>query len=725
MALQTVTFDEPGYAPALGVKFCSQSVGGPNTLGDGAGTGLTVIIAIGSMELLQSGSGNRFIFFTRFQNGNGDCPQQSVARLVLRFAAPQRYVRFRISSDFVGAGDAPVLVNYYADISATNLVHQQPFDFGDSPWIEYSDAGQAVREIVITSAGAENTVDDLEFSDTVPSAQRDVAAVFDGSGSMAAQGKWPAMIESADIFHDLYAALGDGADTFGGVLFRSDCSTTVGGLQLQDRPAAGPLSTTVDVPALFAADAPGGCTPIGEGLVTAGTMVQAGGNPAKALLLLTDGINNRGRSVAQASADPSLQGVSVHAVGLGDGLQIDPVEIASVAADHGGFFRQTTDPSEVTDFFAQALGQLLGKAEMAVVTGDTAVVASGTTKAVFLIAWPVGGSAVDFSLVAPDGTVFSASSPSGGGPASSVSYHPAGASSFHAYYVVEGADLGGTWTFQGAPAAASRMVVEDLSIQVRWSIAPALGFAGEPIVLRARITRDGKPFDGAARVRGRVVAPTVAAGELLARGGTLLKRRSRSTVDPNLRRAVAAKGLAAGKLKELPTEESPVRFRRKGVGVYEMVFRATDVDGVYRFDLDAESREPGTVFHRRVTLFAVLVSAPDAGSTPVRVTPLGPGLMQVTVTPRASRNRRVGPFLSPYLRLRTNQGEFSGGITDYLDGSYGQVLAWKGRGLPGVTVELLGRSFQAGPTKRARKSEPAAKPRSDAKAKGKKKGKGR
>jgi hypothetical protein len=502
------------------------------------------------------------------------------------------------------------------------------------------------------------------------------------------------MIEAGDLFADLYTELGNPTDTLGGVLFRWNCPQVTGGSLIVPRPPAAPLSAGIDVPTLFANDAPQGCTPIGEGVVTAAAMVNGGPNATKAILLLTDGINNRGRSVETASGDSALSGVAVHTIGLGSGGAVDPVAISALSNAHDGIFRQTNDPAEVLDFFAQSLGQILGKVEIAVTApDDSVVVAGGTTRAVFLIASSPGTPPGDFDLRAPDGTVIDHAAPVA--PAGiAVRYVAAGAGSFHAYFVVDGPDLGGTWAFVGAAAGARRIAVEDLALRIEWSIAPKLGLTGDPIVLRARVTRKGRPFTGPVRISAVVTSPDASTGHLLAQGGRNLRRTSGGPADRNVRSQVAANALKVAKLDDFPTRKSrALAFGRVGKGTYELEFTRTSEDGVYRFELEALCTDARMRFHRRITLFSVLVGAPAGAETTVKRH--GSGLHQVTVTPRRADKRLVGPFLAPQLVLHSTHGKFTGAIKDHLDGTYSRLLAWDGKGKPTVRGTLLGRAFEA------------------------------
>jgi hypothetical protein len=699
VALQTITFDESRFSTAVGVILCSASQA--NTFDDRPTTGTRFVIAQGTMFI--TSGGDRRLAFSRFDNGTS-CPEPTNGVLLILFDVPQVFAQFNLGSDFIGDGGAPIQVRFFSQLGGTtgntpvNVVDTRSFDFPIPNPVIYDNPAVSIRAIEITVRATENLIDNLSFSDTPLAAQRDVAVAFDGSGSMAAQNKWGAMIEAGDLFADVYTELGNASDTFGGVLFRWDCAQITTGSQIVNRPAPAALSSGVDIPTLFAGDSPQGCTPIGEGLITAAGMVNAGSNATKAILLLTDGINNRGRSVDVASADASLSNVAVHTLGLGSGGAIDPVAISALSAAHNGTFRQTNDPAEVLDFFVQSLGQILGKAELAVVApDDSVVIAPGTTKAIFLIASTPGTAPGDFDLRDPNGAVISHTAPPAG-----FRYVAAGTTSFHAFFVVTGTDLGGTWAFVGAAATARRLAIEDLALRIQWSIDPKLGVTGDSIVVRARITYQGKPFTGKARVSAIVTSPSTSTGHLLAQGGRKAPATSGGAPDRNIRALVAAAGLKAAKLTDFPVTRSKSQaFKSLGKGVYELTYTKTAEDGVYRFDLIAEGLDRKFRFQRRITLFSVLVS--DVAKSNATVKSHSKGLYLATVRPMRADKALVGPFLASKLTFQTTLGQFTGATKDHLDGSYSRLLAHSGKGKPKVSVSILDVSSGTGPGGKGRK----------------------
>jgi hypothetical protein len=423
-------------------------------------------------------------------------------------------------------------------------------------------------------------------------------------------------------------------------------------------------------------------------------MASGGGNPAKHLLLLTDGKNNRGRSVADASNASALNGVTVHTLGLGSGVHIDPVEITTIATDHGGTFRRTESPSEVLDFFAETLGDMLGTVEIAAISGGTATVAPGTSKAVFLIAWDDPTTGHDFDLETPDGTtVDHANIPNLQGI--NVSYHPSTSDSAHAYFVVDGS-ISGDWQLRNTPSGVDTIALEDLDLRIQWSARPQFGVTGPPIELEARVTYQGDPYQGDVTVTADVTRPDEAQGDLLAES---LRDDPVSVTpkgDTSQRERVVSSVLERTGRDGFRYASTPdLTFDDEGDGVHRLSFTDTDYDGVYRFDLRAEGRDEAgdRVFARRATRFCTLIPDIDGGRTTTEIEQVDGGLYRVGIVPRTSTGEFVGPFLADLLTVQSTRGTAVGELDDELDGSYTQIVRTDGAEPSDVSVGVRGRTI--------------------------------
>lgn len=704
-----VDFQDRQWAAVEEVKLCHD---GQNTLTDQQ-DGVEFIIGEGNMEVFDPDPSygpdpSRLLFFTPKECDKSYQASSPIARLVIRFNTPQQHVRVSMSSD----QGPDRTVNFYREHNATDLRESRgvPIRFRQGVEIVYSST-EAIKELTITTKAPENSLYELEFYESFADIQHDIALALDGSGSMSAQNKWESMIEAADIFHDLYSEVGDGSDEFGAVRFRWDCGNNAGGDETARKPSLNTLSSGVDIPATYENDSPSDCTPIGEGTVQAADMVGRGDNPANHVLLLTDGKNNRGRSVRAASRARNLHGVTVHTLGLGTGdHHIDPDEINKLATDHGGQFRQTNEPQELLDFFAESLGDMVGDVELATIQNGTVTVAPGTDTAVFLIAWDDPADEYDFDLTAPDGTLVDHTTSSL--QDITVSYHESTSRTAHAYFVVDG-DIQGDWQFRNTPASARTLAVEDLDLQVEWSVTPQLDVTGTPIDLEARVTYQGEPFTGDVTVTADASRPDEAQGDLLAeqlrsnpvsvapKGDTSQRGRIISTVLERMGR----EGFQRASAPDLT-------FEAGDEGRHRLTFTDTAYDGVYRFDLRAvgTDEDGNRLFARRATRFCTLIPAIDGSETTTSVEPVEDNLYQVSLTPRTADGKFAGPFLADQLMIQTLQGSTVGDLVDNHDGSYTQLVRTDGTEPEEIAVMVQNRKI---PVERPPEPEPEPEPSRD------------
>ena len=101
---------------------------------------------------------------------------------------------------------------------------------------------------------------------------------------------------------------------------------------------------------------PGGATSIGEGLDAARAQFAMPGANPRAILLLTDGLQNRPRSIADV--EPSLAGIDVHAIGLGSESNLNGTILSTLAAAHGGLYTRASSGLALLKFFSQAFGNI-------------------------------------------------------------------------------------------------------------------------------------------------------------------------------------------------------------------------------------------------------------------------------------------------------------------------------------------------------------------------------
>jgi hypothetical protein len=194
-----------------------------------------------------------------------------------------------------------------------------------------------------------------------PPVTRDVMLVFDRSGSMSMDdGTGRTKIEAARDAVSLFVQLvraGTG-NRAGLVSFSTNASSPVDFSLKNVTPAA---KTQLIGPAPYStgkvgALTPGGLTTIGGGLDAARKQLAAAGANPRAILLLTDGLQNRPPLVADIEA--SLSGITVHAIGFGSESSLDGALLNALATAHGGLYMRAGGALALEKFFSSAFGNI-------------------------------------------------------------------------------------------------------------------------------------------------------------------------------------------------------------------------------------------------------------------------------------------------------------------------------------------------------------------------------
>ena len=193
-----------------------------------------------------------------------------------------------------------------------------------------------------------------------PPITRDVVLVIDRSGSMqegdgTGRRKIDAAKDAVSLFVQLVQA---GTGNRAGM---ASFSTTAGPPTFGITAVTNPNKTALIGPAPYAGGlvgglTPGGATSIGEGLDAARAQFPMPGANPRAILLLTDGLQNRPRSIAQV--EPALAGIDVHAIGLGSDANLDGALLSALAAGHGGLYTRASSGLALLKFFSQAFGNI-------------------------------------------------------------------------------------------------------------------------------------------------------------------------------------------------------------------------------------------------------------------------------------------------------------------------------------------------------------------------------
>jgi hypothetical protein len=196
-----------------------------------------------------------------------------------------------------------------------------------------------------------------------PPITRDVMLVFDRSGSMSMDdGTGRTKIEAARDALSLFIQLVNAAtgNRLGLVSFSTSASAPIDFTltNVVNTPAPSTKTQLIGPPPFVTgkvgALAAGGNTAIGDGLDKArGQLTPAGPNP-RAILLLTDGLQNTG--VEPESVD--LAGITVHAIGFGTESSLDGPRLNRLATAHGGRYLRAGGGLTLEKFFSDSFGHI-------------------------------------------------------------------------------------------------------------------------------------------------------------------------------------------------------------------------------------------------------------------------------------------------------------------------------------------------------------------------------
>lgn len=189
-----------------------------------------------------------------------------------------------------------------------------------------------------------------------PPVTRDVMVVFDRSGSMAEDdGSGRTKIEAArDAAALFYQLIRTGTNRAGLVSFDTNPHVE----QARANVTAA-LKTALIGPPPYIGGKVGGLTPgsrtsIGGGLNSARNELNPAGANPRAILLMTDGMQNEG--LAPSGVD--LTGITLDAIGFGSESNLDGNLLSALANDHGGRYLHAGGGLTLEKFFSDAFGNI-------------------------------------------------------------------------------------------------------------------------------------------------------------------------------------------------------------------------------------------------------------------------------------------------------------------------------------------------------------------------------
>ena len=566
-----------------------------------------------------------------------------------------------------------------------------------------------------------------------PPITRDVMLVIDRSGSMTegdgtGRSKIDAAKDAVSLFVQLVRA---GTGNRAGLV---SFSTTAGPPTFSIANVTDPNKTALIGPPPFASGLVGGLTPsgatsIGEGLDAARAQFPMPGANPRAILLLTDGLQNRPRFIADVEA--ALTGIDIHAIGLGSDTNLDGALLSILAGAHGGLYTRASSGLALLKFFSQAFGNIFEAGVLLDPEFDLPANQSapplafrvcGEERLTVVVGWDRTDADLVVRLRTPGGTAITATSP---GTESSIGRNW----TYLRVPLPQDGERDGTWKVEvlrpggggefPPPAPALRYFVNIIPFGGPRLIREPEGnyiYTGDTITPLLRVRQaDGswpheleieltvfRPDEGAGNIlsdHGLGAAVLVDGDEIPARQATLKDIES-TTGQPVIRyidQHFTLKDDAAN------TRGSFEAAGSAGIALQDLL----RVEGQYTFHAKATygecdgSRELVWTVHVDV---GINPGRTDVKTDPLGTQPDGSECQRMTFTPRDIYGNRLGPGRADGMTITPRPGStLTGPLRDLGDGAYQIDLCWDPASVmpPGIDIGQPGRTVVAvGPSDR-------------------------
>ena len=476
----------------------------------------------------------------------------------------------------------------------------------------------------------------------------------------------------------------------------------------------------------------GGTTSIGDGLHEADGQLSgvADPNPIRAILLISDGMENTPSWIAERQPDLIAHGIKVYALGLGYGSGIDQVRLADLAEATGGDFRITSVDLEFRKFFLEVLADA---ANWEVIVDPVRTLGSTPDqipvpvteydRKVILTAYWEGSNADNgaaLTLVSPSGKTVS--------PAVKDAHIKYASHPRYAFYELTfplggefAGDHQGVWMMRLAKAPNAGEIrygvsaFTDSAVEFDVQFSTQASGTGETVMILGRLSKGGIPIPGL-RISVYGDVPRAWAGNLLHAAAI-----SPDALDPKRTVGGDPVGLAEQKIALLSKRsERNVLVRgsapltlyddglhqdgKAGDGIYAASFANTKVPGSYTFRFVAlgipagggqtTSREWTKSFFNKVKI--------DPDSSVILRTPLSLGAGRVGYRVRVAPRDRYGNYLGPGHLVKAIVWYAGRGrdvaLTDQINGDYTGDIELSGeeiREKADILIEVDGRAFQS------------------------------
>jgi V8-like Glu-specific endopeptidase len=551
---------------------------------------------------------------------------------------------------------------------------------------------------------------DIAASPGAPPVARDVMVVFDRSGSMSADAgtgrtKIVEARDAAALFVELVRSAA--GSRVGLVSFSTSASAPVD-FGLNDSTDANKAALVGPQPhtgGVVGGLTPGGTTTIGGGLEAARSQFPVPGANPRAILLLTDGLQNTPPMIGDVSG--SLAGIDVHAIGFGSDANLDGVLLSRLAQSHNGLYTRAGSPLDLKKFFALAFGNIF---ESGALTDPPSVLKDGefegapTTFQVFdedtatiVVGWDREDTELYVQIKAPSGTVIAEAGPgleSGVGRTWRFLRMP----------LPQNGEREGTWTIRVGrpntgrgefPAGAEGDIHYFVSVianggpRLRRFARPGTYYTGDSInpMVGLAYAQGGWPPN--AKVRLTVTKPATSVGEVL----THAQLQPAGTLDGD---TIPARQATLASVAQ-QTGSPAIQYEEVSYDLYDDpghtgTFEASGVfgnsitdlftaEGDYSFHFRASYGDTYSAT-RELTWTLYIDTGIDPSHTDVTVSvgptlPDGTHTVTITVVPRDRHDNHLGPGRGNDVTVAGAPGTTTtGGVHDNGDGSYSVTGTW-------------------------------------------------
>lgn len=537
-----------------------------------------------------------------------------------------------------------------------------------------------------------------------PPVTRDVMLVFDRSGSMSADdGAGRKKIEAARDAVSLFVQLVRAGTTnrAGLVSFSTTASVPVD-FSIANVTVA--TKTTLIGPAPYSTGKvgglmPGGFTTIGGGLDAARLQFPAPGANPRAILLLTDGLQNRPPMVADLEAANSLDGITVHAIGFGTESSLDGALLTALATAHGGMYMRAGGGLALEKFFSSAFGNIFesgvlmdpefdlpanqpGKAIPFRVCGEETITA--------VAGWDRTDASLFLEMTSPGGAVIT-------GSTAGVESTSGRTWTFLRVPLPFGGERNGKWSVRVVrPGGGGEFPPPAPALRYFINVIPSGGprmtrladtkryYTGDPINPQVIVRYDNGGWPDGMKITTTITRPDTSVGNVLSQSGL----GSPGTLDgdtiPARQATLRAIESSTGKPVARYTETTIDLFddASNTEGLFESgstfgkaMSELLTVEGNYSFHAKATYEDDCSGMRELAWSIHVDVGI-DPGKTTVSTTPLGPrpdggSCVRMTFTPRDKYGNLLGPGRLDSFTVVPQPGSTpSGPVTDLGNGSY-------------------------------------------------------